>query len=59
MSAYPYLERDDINAALMLRMMDSEKGFYGPVNLGNPGELGDQMAVGANLGNPRASSLMP
>ena len=23
----------------MLRMMDSEKGFYGPVNLGNPGEF--------------------
>jgi UDP-glucuronate decarboxylase len=23
----------------MLRMMDSEKGFYGPVNIGNPGEF--------------------
>jgi UDP-glucuronate decarboxylase len=23
----------------MLRMMDSDKGFYGPVNLGNPGEF--------------------
>jgi UDP-glucuronate decarboxylase len=23
----------------MLRMMDSEKGFHGPVNLGNPGEF--------------------
>jgi UDP-glucuronate decarboxylase len=23
----------------MLKMMDSEKGFYGPVNLGNPGEF--------------------
>jgi UDP-glucuronate decarboxylase len=23
----------------MLRMMDSEKGFFGPVNLGNPGEF--------------------
>ncbi len=23
----------------MLRMMDSENGFYGPVNLGNPGEF--------------------
>ena len=23
----------------MLRMMDSEKGFHGPVNIGNPGEF--------------------
>jgi UDP-glucuronate decarboxylase len=23
----------------MLRMMDSEKGFFGPLNLGNPGEF--------------------
>jgi UDP-glucuronate decarboxylase len=23
----------------MLKMMDSEKGFYGPVNMGNPGEF--------------------
>ena len=23
----------------MLRMMDSDKGLYGPVNLGNPGEF--------------------
>jgi UDP-glucuronate decarboxylase len=23
----------------MLKMMDSEKGFYGPVNIGNPGEF--------------------
>jgi UDP-glucuronate decarboxylase len=23
----------------MLRMMDSERGFYGPINLGNPGEF--------------------
>jgi UDP-glucuronate decarboxylase len=23
----------------MLRMMDSEKGFFGPVNIGNPGEF--------------------
>jgi UDP-glucuronate decarboxylase len=23
----------------MVRMMDSEKGFYGPVNIGNPGEF--------------------
>jgi UDP-glucuronate decarboxylase len=23
----------------MIRMMDSESGFYGPVNLGNPGEF--------------------
>jgi len=23
----------------MMRMMDSDKGFYGPVNLGNPGEF--------------------
>jgi UDP-glucuronate decarboxylase len=29
---------DDLIAAI-LRMMDSEKGFYGPVNLGNPGEF--------------------
>jgi UDP-glucuronate decarboxylase len=29
---------DDLIEA-MLRMMDSEKGFFGPVNLGNPGEF--------------------
>ncbi len=29
---------DDLVEA-MLRMMDSEKGFYGPVNVGNPGEF--------------------
>jgi UDP-glucuronate decarboxylase len=29
---------DDLIEA-MLRMMDSEKGFYGPVNVGNPGEF--------------------
>ena len=23
----------------MLRMMDSEKGFFGPINVGNPGEF--------------------
>jgi UDP-glucuronate decarboxylase len=29
---------DDLIEA-MLRMMDSEKGFFGPVNVGNPGEF--------------------
>jgi UDP-glucuronate decarboxylase len=29
---------DDLVEA-MLRMMDSEKGFFGPVNVGNPGEF--------------------
>jgi UDP-glucuronate decarboxylase len=29
---------DDLIDA-MLRMMDSEKGFFGPVNIGNPGEF--------------------
>jgi UDP-glucuronate decarboxylase len=29
---------DDLIEA-MLRMMDTEKGFYGPVNVGNPGEF--------------------
>jgi UDP-glucuronate decarboxylase len=29
---------DDLIEA-MLRMMDSEKGFFGPINIGNPGEF--------------------